>query len=190
MADGLPTLELAPPYDARAGAVLKQGILTKRAVRAKHIKPWRSRRIVLRKDRIEWYKIGQTEGMQGCLLIDGSSIVDPQLNGGRLHSFSVTTDGATLALIAANSAECGEWLEAVQARVRVMKLSGQEHANEQGRISYVEHQQSASDSEGENGAPATATQLETSGASGNSGALGTSAEASTGAVGGSGHCSI
>ena len=135
---------------------------------------------MLRRDRIEWYKIRQTEGMQGSLLIDSSSIVDPQLNGGRLHSFSVTTDGVTLALSAANSAECGAWLEAVQARVRVMKLSSQEPASEQGRISYVEHQQSASDSEGEDGAPAAATHLTHLGASCDSGALGASAEASTG----------
>ena len=131
--------------NAKDRIVLKQGMLKKRAVSAKMVRPWRSRRIVLRRDVIEWYKPGQAEGMQGSLLLTSGTTLQPK--GGRSNSFAVCTDEETLALSAPTSAERDEWYDAVQGVVQRLRNDDPEAALAvpRGRPSLIHNQESDDD---------------------------------------------
>ena len=140
--------------NARDRVVLKQGMLKKRAVSENilnKMKPWRTRRIVLRRDVIEWYKAGQAEGMQGSLIIDTGSTVHPK--GSRAHSFSVNTDGVTLLLQATNDEERNEWFDAVQ-RVQQERVQDEADSDKSapeggGRPSFVANAESTDEEGGD-----------------------------------------
>ena len=68
---------------------------------------------------IEWYKLDQSEGCQGSLLLTAASEV--QLGVGRSHSFSITTDGVQLVLAARNDREILDWLDCVRTQLDVLR---------------------------------------------------------------------
>ena len=68
---------------------------------------------------IEWYKIGQSDGMQGSLLLNATSEV--QLGGGRRHSFTISTDGVTLALAASTDREIVDWIDCVRMQLQMQQ---------------------------------------------------------------------
>ena len=108
---------------------LKRGLLSKRAVSATFVKPWRTRLLVLRPGVIEWYHVKpQGAGALGSLALTAGSIVD--ISTERNSALSVTTDGVRLILSAETSAERDAWLRAIRDAVSSLQQAPPERRRE------------------------------------------------------------
>lgn len=126
-------------HSAEVGPVLKDGVLQKRAVSGR-FKNWRTRRILLKLCRIEWYEQLESAGLsqnpdsaemgnlmkhcelKGWLDLTADTIVERWR--GQKNTVAVRSNGVTLVLKTEAEAESTEWHYAIAAAVEQLTALG------------------------------------------------------------------
>jgi hypothetical protein len=104
----------------RQGSTLKEGRLSKLSVRAAVNKNWRTRRIVLRWDRIQWFKEAEDQAA-GHLLLLGAHVSKENAEKGRHPALTITdAHGLRLCLRTADEVSRDDWCDEIASCVEAL----------------------------------------------------------------------